>query len=239
MFGDKLKKMFNINKKSEVEEVDTINEEKVVIGNDKKKIENLVFFVVLLIITILIINFIWNGNNETNKEITNDTSKKLASNGTSTYSNLESGEINSNGISDNGNIDSNMDNVENLENKLKNILSKIKGVEDVNVCLNYSESSEVVAMYNENSKTTSTEETDDTGGTRKIEETDSQKEVIYKEDDGVKTPITAKIIKPKIEGAIITAQGAGNADVKSSIIQAVEAVTGLATHKIQVFEMER
>lgn len=234
MFGDKLKKMFNINKKSEVEEVDTINEEKVVIGNDKKKIENLVFFVVLLIITILIINFIWNGNNETNKEITNDTSKKLASNGTSTYSNLESGEINSNGISDNGNIDSNMDNVENLENKLKNILSKIKGVEDVNVCLNYSESSEVVAMYNENSKSTSTEETDDTGGTRKIEETDSQKEVIYKEDDGVKTPITAKIIKPKIEGAIITAKGVENADVKTNVIQAVEAVTGLATHKIQV-----
>lgn len=233
MFGDKLKKMFNINKKSEVEEVDTINEEKVVIGNDKKKIENLVFFVVLLIITILIINFIWNGNNETNKEITNDASKKLAS-GDSGYSNLESGEINSNGISDNGNIDSNMDNVENLENKLKNILSKIKGVEDVNVCLNYSESSEVVAMYNENSKTTSTEETDDTGGTRKIEETDSQKEVIYKEDDGVKTPITAKIIKPKIEGAIITAKGVENADVKTNVIQAVEAITGLATHKIQV-----
>lgn len=233
MFGDKLKKMFNINKKSEVEEVDTINEEKVVIGNDKKKIENLVFFVVLLIITILIINFIWNGNNETNKEITNDASKKLASGG-SGYSNLESGEINSNGISDNGSADNNMDNVENLENKLKNILSKIKGVEDVNVCLNYSESSEVVAMYNENSKSTSTEETDDTGGTRKIEETDSQKEVIYKEDDGVKTPITAKIIKPKIEGAIITAKGVENADVKTNVIQAVEAVTGLATHKIQV-----
>ena len=233
MFGDKLKKMFNINKKSEVEEVDTINEEKVVIGNDKKKIENLVFFVVLLIITILIINFIWNGNNETNKEITNDASKKLASGG-SGYSNLESGEINSNGISDNGSADNDMDNVENLENKLKNILSKIKGVEDVNVCLNYSESSEVVAMYNENSKSTSTEETDDTGGTRKIEETDSQKEVIYKEDDGVKTPITAKIIKPKIEGAIITAKGVENADVKTNVIQAVEAVTGLATHKIQV-----
>ena len=249
MFGDKLKKMFNINKENEIEEVDKEKEmeeikerigeqktKKVVIGNDKKKIENLVFFVVLLIITILIINFIWNGNDETNKEITNDTSKKLATSGSSSYSGLESGEINGNSDngSVNGNIDSNMDNVENLENKLKNILSKIKGVEDVNVCLNYSESSEVVAMYNENSKSTSTEETDDTGGTRKIEETDNQKEVIYKEDDGVKTPITAKIIKPKIEGAIITAKGVENAEIKTNIIQAVEAITGLATHKIQV-----
>ena len=226
-----------------MEEMDEIKErigeektKKVVIGNDKKKIENLVFFVVLLIITILIINFIWNGNDETNKEITNDTSKKLATSGSSSYSGLDSGEINGNSdnCSGNGNIESNMDNVENLENKLKNILSKIKGVEDVNVCLNYSESSEVVAMYNENSKSTSTEETDDTGGTRKIEETDSQKEVIYKEDDGVKTPITAKIIKPKIEGAIITAKGVENAEIKTNIIQAVEAITGLATHKIQV-----
>ena len=71
-------------------------------------------------------------------------------------------------------------------------------------------------MYNENSKSTSTEETDDTGGTRKIEETDSQKEVIYKEDDGVKTPITAKIIKPKIEGAIITAKNNRTCNTQNS-----------------------
>ena len=217
MLGDKLKKL--LPKKEEEKEKEEI------IGNDKKKIENLVFFVVLLIITILIINFIWNDNKNGDKEeTTNDISKKLA---TSENINQEIAETNK--------IDTNsLNNTENLENKLKNILSKIQGVGEVDVCLNYSESSEVVAMYNENSKSTSTEETDDTGGTRKIEETDSQKEVIYKEDDGVKTPITAKIIKPKIEGAIITAKGVENADVKTNVIQAVEAVTGLATHKIQV-----
>ena len=42
---------------------------------------------------------------------------------------------------------------------------------------------------------------------------------------------------PQIEGAIITAKGASNSNVKSNIISAVEAVTGIATHKIQVFEM--
>ena len=29
----------------------------------------------------------------------------------------------------------------------------------------------------------------------------------------------------------------GNANIKANIVQAVEAATGLATHKIQVFEM--
>ncbi len=211
MLGDKLKKLLP---KKEGEEV---------VGNDKKKIENLVFFVILLIVTIVIINFIWNGNEEANnKETVNDTSKQLA---TSKYGAEKN--INSNNLYD----------TENLENKLKNILSKIQGVGEVEVCLNYSETSEVVAMYNENSTTSTTEETDDAGGSRKIEETDTKKDVIFEENDGTKTPITAKVIKPKIEGAIITAQGVSNAEIKNNIIQAVEAVTGLATHKIQVFEM--
>ncbi len=222
MLGDKLKKLLP---KKEGEEVEGKEE---IVGNDKRKIENLVFFVVLLIVTIVIINFIWNGNENKNQEkATNDTSKKLA-----TSENINQGTVGADETTVNS-----LDNTENLENKLKNILSKIQGVGEVEVCLNYSESSEVVAMYNENSTTSTTEETDDSGGTRKIEETDTQKDVIFGEEDGTKTPVTAKVVKPKIEGAIITAQGVNNAETKNNIIQAVEAVTGLATHKIQVFEM--
>ena len=206
MFKDKLKKL--INKDAENEE-----------GNDKKKIENLVFFVVLLIITIVIINIIWNGKENTNSKKPTDTSKKLAT--------TEQNVTTNNNITTTGE----------LEEKLKNILAKIQGVGEVEVCLNYSESSEVVAMYNENSKVSNTEETDTSGGTRKIQETDTQKDIIYQEENGEKTPITQKIIQPKIEGAIITAKGANNANTKNNIIQAVEAITGLATHKIQVFEM--
>ena len=124
-----------------------------------------------------------------------------------------------------------------LAEQLEEILSKMQGVGDVKVFVNYSESREVVAMYNENTKTSNTEENDTSGGIRKIQETDTQKDIIYQEDNGEKTPITQKIVQPKVEGAIITAKGASNAETKTNIIQAVEAVTGLATHKIQVFEM--
>ena len=68
-------------------------------------------------------------------------------------------------------------------------------------------------------------------------ETDSSKEIIYEETNGEKTPITQSIISPKIEGAIITAKGAEDTTVKAKIIQAVEAVTGIASHKIQEFAM--
>ncbi len=187
-------------------------------GNDKKKIENLVFFIVILIITIVIINIIWNGNKTTNKQEDNPSSKQLAT-------------------STDGQIKQDTTQTTNLEEKLEAILSKIQGVGNVKVCINYSESSEVVAMYNETSKVSDTEESDTSGGTRKIQETDSQKDIIYKEENGEKTPITQKVVQPKIEGAIITAKGANDMTTKTNIIQAVEAATGLATHKIQVFEM--
>ena len=187
-------------------------------GNDKRKIENIIFFIILLVVTIVIINTIWNSNKQTTKQENSINTKQLA------YKEQNNENIETTGS-------------EELEKKLENILSKIEGVGNVNVCINYSESSEVVAMYNENSKVSTTEETDTSGGLRKIQQTDSQKDIVYKEDNGEKTPITKKVVQPKIEGAIITAKGASNANTKANIIQAVEAVTGLATHKIQVFEM--
>ena len=188
-------------------------------GNNKKKIENMVFLVILLIVTVVIINYIWNGNKNSNKTITNSAGKQLAST-QNTQTQEQNTTVNNN-----------------LEQRLESILSNINGVGKVKVFVNYSESRETVAMYNENSKTSVTEETDTSGGVRKVESTDSQKEIVYQESDGDKTPIVQKIVEPKIEGAIITAEGASNINVKTNIIQAVEAVTGLATHKIQVFEM--
>ena len=193
-------------------------------GNNKKKIENLVFLVIILIITIVIINYIWNGNKSSNKTITNSAGKQLAT----TQSNQNQKQTQE--VSNNVNA---------LEERLEAILSNINGVGNVKVFINYSESSETVAMYNENSKTSVTEETDTSGGVRKVEETDSQKEIVYQEDNGSKTPIVQKTVEPKIEGAIITAKGASDINIKTNIIQAVEAATGLATHKIQVFEMSQ
>lgn len=190
-------------------------------GNNKKKIENLVFLVIILIITIVIINYVWNGDKSSNKTITNSAGKQLATTQSSQIQKQNQSEVSSS----------------DLEQRLESILSNINGVGNVKVFINYSESSETVAMYNENSKTSVTEETDTSGGVRKVESTDTQKEIVYQESDGDKTPIVQKTVEPKIEGAIITAEGASNISIKTSIIQAVEAATGLATHKIQVFEM--
>ena len=192
-------------------------------GNNKRQIENLVVFLILLIITVIAINTIWGDKKEEMKqEDTNSSYKQLAQ-------------------SLDNNINSNNQKLDeyNLEQSLEDILSKMSGVGKVDVLVTYSESSEVVAMYNESYNSSSTEETDVNGGVRKIESTDTNKEIIFEEKNGEQTPITQKIVMPKIEGAIVTAEGAGNANIKTNIIQAVSAATGLATYRIQVFEMSQ
>lgn len=188
-------------------------------GDNKKKIENLVFFLVLLIITIIAINVIWNDKKQDEK--TNNISTQLVS---SENSNIQ--ETNSN----NGEY--------NLQNNLQKILGKINGAGQVEVLITYTQSSELVPLYNETIKESVTEEKDTSGGVRTIEQKDNNKEVVYTEENGEKQPITQKIIMPQIEGAVILAEGANNAEVKNNIIQAVEAVTGLSAHKIQVFQLK-
>ena len=156
----------------------------------ERKIENLLVFLVLLIITVIAINTIWGEENEeTKQEENNNSYKQLALDNKVSSNNQEKAEYN-------------------LEQSLEDILCKMSGVGKVDVLITYSESSEVVAMYNEKYTSSSTEETDTNGGTRKIEQIDSDKEIIFEETNGEKTPITQKLVMPKIEGAIVTAEGA-------------------------------
>lgn len=181
-------------------------------GNNKKKIENLVFLLIILIVVLVAINFIWNDKKENVQ--TTDNNKKLA-------------------IQEETKKDSDSD----LKEQLEDILQNINGVGKVKVLITYSQTSQVLPLYNEDTSKKDTEEKDKTGGTRIVTETDTKKDVIFQETNGTKMPITQSVISPKVEGAIVTAQGANNMAVKTDIIQAVEAVTGLSSHKIQVFTM--
>lgn len=179
-------------------------------GDSKKKIESLVFFLILLIITVLAINFIWK-EEDTKKMDEKNSGKRLATTVLEQEKEYDT-----------------------LETKLADILSNISGVGKVKVLLTYKETEELIPLYNQNDKSSKTNETDSSGGTRVIEETDNQKEIVF-ENERI---VTQKKKSPQIEGAVITAEGANNPTIKTSIIQAVEAATGLATHKIQVFEKQ-
>ena len=182
----------------------------------KRKNENLVALLIILIIVVVSINYIWNDGNakRDNNNLINRTNNVVE-------------------------VSTTQEKYDETEKKLEDILSTIDGVGKVKVMITYSSSSTFIPIYDENNKISNTTESDDSGGTRTIVENDEQKSIVYKgNSDGTKEPITKSIESPKMEGAIITATGANNSEVKEKIILAVEASTGLATHKIQVFKME-
>ncbi len=115
--------------------------EKVENNGNKKTIENLVVFVIILIATIIFINYIWNGDktNETKKEKT----QVLAETEVANSDNMSS---------DNG-----------LEKQLEKILKNLEGVEDAQVLITYEETSKVIPMYNEDSQQSVTQEEDNQG----------------------------------------------------------------------------
>ena len=100
--------------------------------NNKKKIENLVFAFVLLVITLITINIIFKGDKK--KEKTN-------------VIGIETKQVSS-------------DTTVDMEQKLEDILIRIKGVDEVKVLITYSETEKLVPIYNESSSQSTTEEKD-------------------------------------------------------------------------------
>ena len=185
----------------------------------KKKVENLIFFVVMLVLLVIGINYIWfndsssgdDVNFENVKHITDDTVKEKA---TTVYS----------------------DNIynENLDKRLESILSKVNGVSNVSVLITYSNNTKIVPVYNIEDSETVTNETDSDGGKRDITEKSYTKEVVYDEKSNTKTVIVETSINPTISGVIVVADFGNDISIKQQIISAVATVANISEYKVQV-----
>lgn len=197
-----------------------IDKLKNIFQNKDKKKENLISLLIILVITLIIINRIWNDDGiKTKEELKEDAYLATIKSEDISDVNLK--------IDENENKSGNVNRIKSndLEERLKKILETLKGVSNVSVMLTYNESSCQVPIYNIN----------ESNSKNKDEETTSiEKEVVVDSESNI---VLEKVLNPKIEGAIITAKGVSDPTVKGNIISAVEAVTGVMTHKIQVFEM--
>ena len=173
--------------------------------NNKKQIENIVIFIALLIIVIIVINSLFA---ETNKPIED-----------SEVINVSNSEVSN----------------DDLEKKLKKILSVMNGVGSVDVMISYSNTIEQVPMYDLNENTTIVQEEDVNGGKRETKEVRNEQSIIFEEKNNTKIPAVKQTIMPEIIGVIIVADGANNSVVKENIKNAVEAVVNIAPNHIQVF----
>jgi stage III sporulation protein AG len=120
------------------------------------------------------------------------------------------------------------------ENQLREALQSIAGVDDVEVVVNLDATESKVYEKNKVTQNQSTDETDREGGTRKVEDTSTDEQLVVIRSGDQEKPVMIKTEKPKIRGVLIVAKGADNIQVKKWIIEAVTRVLDVPSHRVAV-----
>ncbi|WP_245937469.1 stage III sporulation protein AG [Saliterribacillus persicus] len=122
------------------------------------------------------------------------------------------------------------------EEELGSLLNKIDGVSEVEVMLNFDATNKHIFEKNLVIGKQVTEETDQNGGKRKIEdETKDQSVVIIRQGDQ-EVPISIQTQKPTLRGALIIAKGVDHLEVKKWVIDAVSKVLDVPSHRVSVLQ---
>jgi len=122
-----------------------------------------------------------------------------------------------------------------LTGELTDILEQMEGVSNVRVLITYEKSEEAVyAQVTEESRKETTEK-DTEGGTRDIIETTMKEEyVLLQEGGGGERALLLMENKPKVEGVLVVAKGAENAELRLKMLRAIQSLMGLPAHRIAV-----
>ena len=125
-----------------------------------------------------------------------------------------------------GNIASDSEQANPLEEELSKILSQMKGVGKVKVMLSVAQGDQIIYQTND----TLTTDSDSTK-----EDVDT---VIITDSDRNQKGLVHQVNPPSYMGAIIVCQGADDPAVKLSIAEAVSKITGLKMNRISVLKMK-
>jgi stage III sporulation protein AG len=120
------------------------------------------------------------------------------------------------------------------EGKLREILTKIVGVGEVEVMVTIDSTEELQVEKNTKDTQQVTNEKGNNGETRHITDVSRSSDAVIMNQSGDDTPLVVKTTKPKIRGVVVVAKGAENATVKKLISDAVERGLDVPAHRISV-----
>jgi stage III sporulation protein AG len=124
------------------------------------------------------------------------------------------------------------------KNELKGMLTKMKGVGQVEVMIAFEGGEELVPAVNINDGINKTNEADNQGGKRENEQTNKGSQIVMSTKDGNSTPVILKKYNPKIIGVMIVAEGAQDKQLQLDIKNAVGNLFGIQTNKVNVYPMK-
>jgi len=121
-----------------------------------------------------------------------------------------------------------------VEERLEEILSCIRGAGKVRVMVIYDTSVEIVPAMSVDTQTSTSETVNGSGQTVNQNQSEKKTPITVSGEDGALV-LTQK--QPEIRGVIVVAEGAANISVRLNLLNAVQTVLSIDAENISVFEM--
>ncbi|PLT34752.1 stage III sporulation protein AG [Bacillus sp. V5-8f] len=121
-----------------------------------------------------------------------------------------------------------------LQTEMKEALEAIAGVSNVKVVVNVDASEQKIFEKNKVTQKQVTEETDQEGGKRTVEDTNIDEQLVIVKSGEKEGPIVLETKKPKIRGVLVVAKGADHIEIKKWIIEAVTRSLDVPSHRVAV-----
>lgn len=123
----------------------------------------------------------------------------------------------------------------NLEERLNNVLSAIVGAGEVKCMITLDGEVERVVAYSNDEKKSSSSNTTTSGATNSSNTSTISKEPILITVNGKTEPLVLYEIMPAIKGIVVVASGADSVKVKLDILKAVQALLKVESSQVEIF----
>ncbi|WP_246049995.1 stage III sporulation protein AG [Aquibacillus sediminis] len=123
---------------------------------------------------------------------------------------------------------------ESYEKDLTTLLEQIQGVADVEVMVNLESTKQKVYEKDLVLGTQKTEEIDQNGGERYVEDVTEEQQVVIVRQGDQEVPLIVQTNKPEVRGVLVVAQGVDHMEIKQWVVESVSRVLDVPSHRISV-----
>ncbi len=123
--------------------------------------------------------------------------------------------------------------------ELKNILSKVRGVGEVDVVIHFEGGEERIPALDSEKSNTVIEERDSNGGNRVNNNNKDGTKVVMSNQGNSTEPLILKTYNPKIVGILIVAEGADDNKLSYKLTKMVSSLYDISESKVNVIPMKR
>ncbi|WP_010631975.1 stage III sporulation protein AG [Sporolactobacillus vineae] len=123
-----------------------------------------------------------------------------------------------------------------VNQNLKNILEQIEGVSNVSVMVTFSSTEKSIYQNDVKTQDNQTVESDQKGGTRRINQRNQETQVVMIDKNGTKEPVMIGKEQPAVRGCIVVAAGASQPAIRAEIMDAVSTVLAIPDYQVKVLQ---